>query len=62
MKIELRKKTEFNGDVWYYIAKDGQDMSGSWSMTYEKTEAFYNNIVEQGLPQPTEEVLKTTEI
>ena len=38
-KYELMKKTEVNGDVWYYIRKnEGYSVDQSWTLSLEKAE------------------------
>jgi hypothetical protein len=62
-KYELVKKTEVNGDVWYFIRKnDGFSVDQSWTLSLEKAERMLAEL-ESGKPdQPIYETLKTIEV
>lgn len=62
-KLELRKKTENDGVVFYSIYNDGSYVSGSTSLEYNTTKSMFDKII-QGLQgvEPVIEVLETYDI
>lgn len=62
-KLELRKKTEVDGIVFYSIYKDNQYISSSTSLDYETTKIMYDKMV-NGLQsvEPIIEVLESFDI
>lgn len=62
-KFELVEKTEVNGEVWYYIRKEGGlSLEGSWSKNLEVVQKMLEEL-EKGKPsEPIFKVLKTIEI
>jgi hypothetical protein len=62
-KYELVKKTEVNGDVWYFIRKDdGYSLENSWTMHLEKAERMLQEIETRKNLEPIFETLKTIEV
>jgi uncharacterized protein YtpQ (UPF0354 family) len=62
-KYELVKKTEVNGDVWYFIRKDdGYSLENSWTMHLEKAERMFQEIEIRKNLEPIFETLKTIEV
>jgi uncharacterized protein YtpQ (UPF0354 family) len=62
-KYELVKKTEVNGDVWYFIRKDdGYSLENSWTMHLEKAERMLQEIESRKNLEPIFETLKTIEV
>jgi uncharacterized protein YtpQ (UPF0354 family) len=62
-KYELVKKTEVNGDVWYFICKDdGYSLENSWTMHLEKAERMLQEIETRKNLEPIFETLKTIEV
>ena len=62
-KYELVKKTEINGEVWYFIRKDdGYAVDNSWTMHLEKAERMLQEIESRKNLAPTFETLKTIEV
>jgi uncharacterized protein YtpQ (UPF0354 family) len=62
-KYELVKKTEVNGDVWYFIRKDdGYSLENSWTMRLEKAERMLQEIETRKNLEPIFETLKTIEV
>jgi len=62
-KYELVKKTEVNGDVWYFIRKDdGYSLENSWTMHLEKAERMLQEIESSKNLEPIFETLKTIEV
>jgi hypothetical protein len=62
-KYELVKKTEINGEVWYFIRKDnGYSVENSWTMHLEKAERMFQEIESRKNLEPTFETLKTIEV
>lgn len=62
-KYELVKKTEINGDVWYFIRRNGElSLNSSWTKSLEKAEKMLEEL-ENGIKAETIfETLKTIEI
>jgi hypothetical protein len=62
-KYELVKKTEVNGDVWYFIRKeDGYSLENSWTMHLEKAERMFQEIEIRKNLEPIFETLKAIEV
>jgi DNA-directed RNA polymerase specialized sigma subunit len=62
-KYELVKKTEINGEVWYFIRKgDGYSVENSWTMHLEKAERMFQELESRKNLEPTFETLKTIEV
>lgn len=62
-KYELVKKTELNGDVWYFIRKaDGYSVESSWTTKFEDAEQMLKKIEMSGTQAPTFETIKTIEV
>lgn len=62
-KYELVKKTEINGDVWYFIRKeDGYSVESSWTTKIEDAEEMLRKIEMNGTQAPTFETLKTIHV
>lgn len=62
-KYELVRKTELNGDVWYFIRKaDGYSVESSWTTKLEDAEEMLKKIEMSGTQAPTFETLKTIEV
>lgn len=62
-KYELVKKTELNGDVWYFIRKaDGYSVESSWTTKIEEAEEMLKRIEMSGTQAPIFETLKTIEL
>lgn len=62
-KYELVKKTEINGEVWYFIRKgDGYSVENSWTMRLEKAERMFQELESRKNLEPTFETLKTIEV
>ena len=65
MKIELKKRTDVNGETFYWTEKDGISISGSGSYTKSTAEERYELIVKQvssGTKEYEEETIKSIEI
>lgn len=62
-KYELVRKTELNGDVWYFIRKaDGYSVESSWTTKLEDAEEMLKRIEMSGTQTPTFETIKTIEV
>lgn len=62
-KYELVKKTEVNGDVWYFIRKnDGFSVDQSWTKTLEDAEKMLEELQKGKNAEPIYETLKTIEV
>ena len=62
-KYELVKKTEINGEVWYYIRKDdGYSVDNTWTTKLEEAEQMFQEIETRKNLEPTFETLKTIEV
>ena len=62
-KYELVKKTEINGEVWYFIRKDdGYSVENSWTMSQEKAEQMFQELENSKKLEPIYETLKTFEV
>jgi hypothetical protein len=62
-KYELVKKTEINGDVWYFIrGEDGLSIGQSWTRKIEEAENMLDEIQNGKKAEPIFETLKTIEI
>jgi hypothetical protein len=62
-KYELMKKTELDGQVWYYIRKDeGLSVEKSWTKDLQEAEQMLIDIEEGKPTEPTLEVIKTIKI
>ena len=62
-KYELVKKTELNGDVWYFIRKnDGFSVDQSWTKTLENAEKMLEELQNGKNAEPIYETLKTIEV
>jgi uncharacterized protein YtpQ (UPF0354 family) len=62
-KYELVKKTEINGEVWYFIRKgDGYSVENSWTMHLEKAERMFQEIESRKNLDPIFETLKAIEV
>jgi DNA-directed RNA polymerase specialized sigma subunit len=62
-KYELVKKTEINGEVWYFIRKgDGYSVENSWTMHLEKAERMFQEIESRKNLEPIFETLKAIEV
>jgi DNA-directed RNA polymerase specialized sigma subunit len=62
-KYELVKKTEINGEVWYFIRKgDGYSVENSWTMHLEKAERMFQEIESRNNLDPIFETLKAIEV
>jgi uncharacterized protein YtpQ (UPF0354 family) len=62
-KYELVKKTEINGEVWYFIRKgDGYSVENSWTMHLEKAELMFQEIESRNNLDPIFETLKAIEV
>jgi uncharacterized protein YtpQ (UPF0354 family) len=62
-KYELVKKTEINGDVWYFIRKDdGYSVDNSWTTRLEEAERMLNELENGRTSMPIFETLKTIEV
>jgi hypothetical protein len=62
-KYELVKKTEINGEVWYFIRKDdGYSVENSWTIHLEKAERMFQEIENRKNLEPIFETLKSIEV
>lgn len=62
-KYELVKKTELNGDVWYFIRKDdGYSVENSWTMSLEKAEQMLHELEKGKASMPIFETIKTIHV
>lgn len=62
-KYELVKKTEINGDVWYFIRKDeGYSVDNSWTTKLEEAEKMLHELENGRTSKPIFETLKTIEV
>jgi hypothetical protein len=62
-KYELVKKTEVNGDVWYFIRReDGLSVGKSWTKDIEEAENMLDEIQNGKKAEPIFEIIKTVEI
>jgi len=61
-KYELVEKTEIDGQIWYYIRKDGNQVNGSWTLRIEQAQQMLDQF-EKGKPtEPIFKVIKTIEV
>lgn len=60
MKIELIKETDEKGQVWYYVHRDGEYMSGTIHTNLEDATLQYEAICRG--QKKVKEVIKQTEI
>jgi hypothetical protein len=62
-KYELVKKTEVNGDVWYFIRRNGElSLNSSWTKSLEKAEKMLEELENGKRAETIFETLKTIEI
>jgi hypothetical protein len=62
-KYELMQKNEINGDVWYFIRKDGGfSVEQSWTLSLEKAEKMLEQLQNTKNSEPIFKVLKTIEV
>lgn len=62
-KYELVKKTEINGDVWYFIRKDdGYSVDNTWTTKLEEAEQMLDELENGRPPMPIFETLKTIHV
>ena len=62
-KYELIKKTENNGDVWYYIRKDDfLSVENSWTKKLEDAEKMFEQIQKGKPTDPIFETIKTIQL
>jgi hypothetical protein len=62
-KYELIKKTENNGDVWYFIRKnEGLSVENSWTKNLDDAEKMLKELENGKLAEPIFETIKTIEL
>ena len=61
-KYELVKKTDTNGDVMYYINKDGRYVDKSVCSNLEKAEVLLDEFINGKPSEPVIETIKTIEV
>jgi hypothetical protein len=62
-KYELIKKTENNGDVWYFIRKnEGLSVENSWTKNLDDAEKMLKELENGKLAEPIFETIKTIEV
>ena len=61
-KYELVKKTDTNGDVMYYINKDGRYVDKSVSYNLENAEVLLDEFINGKPSEPVFETIKTIEV
>jgi hypothetical protein len=61
-KYELIKKTDTNGDVGYYLIKDGKYVDKSFSFKIEEVEKMLEDFINGKPTDPIIETLKTIEV
>ena len=61
-KYELKKRTETNGDVGYYICKDGAYVDKSFATQVEEAEKMLEQFVNGKPSEPIVEILKTIDV
>jgi hypothetical protein len=61
-KYELVEKTEVNGEVWYYIKKDGKYVNNSYSRQIEDVEKMIKELINGKPSEPIIKILKTIEV
>jgi hypothetical protein len=62
-KYELMEKTEVNGEIWYYIRKDGDySVNNTWTKKLEEAQEMLEQFEKGKQSEPIYKVLKTIEI
>ena len=62
-KYELMEKTEYTGEIWYYIRKDdGFSVENSWTKKLEDAEKMFKELEEGKSSEPVIKILKTIEV
>jgi DNA-directed RNA polymerase specialized sigma subunit len=62
-KYELMEKTEYTGEIWYYIRKDdGFSVENSWTKNLEDAEKMFKELEEGKSSEPVIKILKTIEV
>jgi hypothetical protein len=61
-KYELVEKTEVNGEVWYYIKKDGKYLNDSYTRQLEDAEKMIKKLINSKPSEPIIKILKTIEL
>jgi hypothetical protein len=62
-KYELMEKTEYTGEIWYYILKDdGFSVENSWTKNLEDAEKMFKELEEGKSSEPVIKILKTIEV
>lgn len=62
-KYELMEKTEYTGEIWYYIRKDdGFSVENSWTKKLEDAEKMFKEFEEGKSSEPVIKILKTIEV
>ena len=62
-KYELVKKTEVNGDVWYFIRREnGLSVHQSYTKDIKEVESMLNELQNGKTSEPIYETLKTIEV
>jgi hypothetical protein len=61
-KYELIRKTDTNGDVGYYIVKDGKYVDKSFTFKIEQVEEMLEEFINGKPAEPIIETLKTIEV
>lgn len=59
---QLKKKTDTNGDVSYYICKDGSYIDKSYSYKLEEAEKMLEEFINGKPAEPIIEILKTIDV
>lgn len=61
-KYELNEKIEFNGEVWYFIKKDGKYVDNSYTRNIEEATQMIEEIIKGKSSDPVIKVIKTIEV
>jgi hypothetical protein len=61
-KYELNEKTEINGEIWYFIRKDGHYVDNSYTRHIEEATQMLEEIIKGKSSDPIIKVIKTIEI
>jgi hypothetical protein len=61
-KYELKKRTETDGEVWYFIHKDGSYVDKSSTRKIEDAHKLLDEFVNGKPSEPITETIKTIEV
>ena len=61
-KYELVEKTEIDGQVWYFIKKDGESVSTTWTQVITDAQKMIEQFEKGKSSEPMFRIIKTIDV